>query len=164
MKNILVTSGAGFIGYGLAKLLQVSWGLIRGALIFAYPVHDPDRYGVGDFDTQNRAISLEEKLKKLAKNMQFPVSISTMGAWYNLPPHLSHQRGVSLRSPTWTASICGNGWITSYSIWTRNSLAGRRYSCILTTSRKFCSNFWRSPRIDDLFAERNCISPGFYQP
>jgi glucose-1-phosphate thymidylyltransferase len=45
-------------------LLQTAAGLERGALIFAYPVHDPERYGVVEFDAQGRAISLEEKPKQ----------------------------------------------------------------------------------------------------
>jgi glucose-1-phosphate thymidylyltransferase len=50
-----------FHGAGLSKLLQESAQLKRGARIFAYQVHDPERYGVVEFDENKRAVSIEEK-------------------------------------------------------------------------------------------------------
>lgn len=50
-----------FYGSGLSKLLQQSAAITQGARVFAYPVNDPERYGVVSFDNQNRAISIEEK-------------------------------------------------------------------------------------------------------
>lgn len=50
-----------FYGSGLSGLLQKSAELHSGAQVFAYPVHDPERYGVVEFDDQLKAISLEEK-------------------------------------------------------------------------------------------------------
>jgi len=50
-----------FYGSGLSKLLQQSAAITQGARVFAYPVNDPERYGVVAFDDQNRAISIEEK-------------------------------------------------------------------------------------------------------
>ena len=50
-----------FHGAGLSQLLQESAELERGARVFAYPVHDPERYGVVEFDADRRAISIEEK-------------------------------------------------------------------------------------------------------
>lgn len=50
-----------FYGSGLSGLLQQSAQLKSGAQVFAYPVHDPERYGVVEFDDNNNAISLEEK-------------------------------------------------------------------------------------------------------
>jgi glucose-1-phosphate thymidylyltransferase len=41
--------------------LQQSAAITSGARVFAYPVTDPERYGVVEFDSQNRAISIEEK-------------------------------------------------------------------------------------------------------
>jgi glucose-1-phosphate thymidylyltransferase len=50
-----------FYGHGLADTLQSTTQATQGATVFAYEVHDPDRYGVVEFDEQRRAISLEEK-------------------------------------------------------------------------------------------------------
>lgn len=52
-----------FFGQGLPTQLTSAATLERGALIFAYPVQDPERYGVVEFDAQGKAISLEEKPK-----------------------------------------------------------------------------------------------------
>src|ERR1700761_5002739 len=49
-----------FYGSGFSKLLQRSIDP-SGAIIFAYPVSDPERYGVVEFDDSSNAISIEEK-------------------------------------------------------------------------------------------------------
>jgi|SRR6187402_164141 len=53
-----------FYGHDLAPLLRQSAQLTAGATVFAYPVHDPERYGVVEFDANRKAISLEEKPAK----------------------------------------------------------------------------------------------------
>ena len=53
-----------FYGHDLAHDLQVAAGREQGATVFAYPVHDPERYGVVEFDAEGRAVSLEEKPAK----------------------------------------------------------------------------------------------------
>jgi glucose-1-phosphate thymidylyltransferase len=50
-----------FYGSGLSKLLQQSAAITSGARVFAYPVHDPERYGVVEFDKDQKALSIEEK-------------------------------------------------------------------------------------------------------
>ncbi|MFN3455404.1 MAG: glucose-1-phosphate thymidylyltransferase RfbA [Pseudobdellovibrio sp.] len=52
-----------FYGQGLSKLLQESARLKSGASVFAYKVQDPESYGVVEFDSNKRAISIEEKPK-----------------------------------------------------------------------------------------------------
>ena len=52
-----------FYGNALGSDLQVATTKISGAIIFAYPVQDPERYGVVEFDNKNRVISIEEKPK-----------------------------------------------------------------------------------------------------
>ncbi len=52
-----------FYGHNLVKQLQSANSRTDGATIFAYHVHDPERYGVVEFDAQQRAISIEEKPK-----------------------------------------------------------------------------------------------------
>jgi glucose-1-phosphate thymidylyltransferase len=53
-----------FYGQGFSKQLQKSAALDNGATVFAYPVEDPERYGVVEFDRAGRAVSLEEKPKQ----------------------------------------------------------------------------------------------------
>jgi glucose-1-phosphate thymidylyltransferase len=50
-----------FYGHDFAATLQKAASGGPGATVFAYPVLDPERYGVVEFDKQRRAISLEEK-------------------------------------------------------------------------------------------------------
>ena len=50
-----------FYGHDLAAGLRAATAQTDGATVFAYPVHDPERYGVVEFDAAGRAISLEEK-------------------------------------------------------------------------------------------------------
>lgn len=50
-----------FYGHDLVKLLQSANDRDRGATVFAYHVHDPERYGVVEFDAKQQAISIEEK-------------------------------------------------------------------------------------------------------
>ena len=52
-----------FYGHDFASLLGEANGKLDGATVFAYPVTDPERYGVVEFDAQWRAVSLEEKPK-----------------------------------------------------------------------------------------------------
>ena len=53
-----------FYGHDLGKTLQQATLNKQGATVFAYPVLDPERYGVVEFDAQRRAISIEEKPTK----------------------------------------------------------------------------------------------------
>ena len=50
-----------FYGHGFSEALQRAATLMRGAMIFAYQVRNPNQYGVVEFDAQGKAISLEEK-------------------------------------------------------------------------------------------------------
>ncbi|HZP05881.1 MAG TPA: glucose-1-phosphate thymidylyltransferase RfbA [Terracidiphilus sp.] len=50
-----------FYGQGFSRQLQSAAKVQSGATVFAYPVEDPQRYGVVEFDAQGRAVSLEEK-------------------------------------------------------------------------------------------------------
>jgi glucose-1-phosphate thymidylyltransferase len=53
-----------FYGQGFSRQLQTAAALGNGATVFAYPVEDPERYGVVEFDRAGRAVSLEEKPKQ----------------------------------------------------------------------------------------------------
>jgi glucose-1-phosphate thymidylyltransferase len=60
-----------FYGSGLSKLLQSSTNP-EGGVVFAYQVHDPERYGVVEFDENLKAISIEEKPDQPKSNYAVP--------------------------------------------------------------------------------------------
>ncbi|MCT4628566.1 glucose-1-phosphate thymidylyltransferase RfbA [Winogradskyella sp.] len=60
-----------FYGSGLSKLLQAN-NNPNGGIIYAYRVHDPERYGVVEFDENGQAISIEEKPKVPKSNFAVP--------------------------------------------------------------------------------------------
>ena len=84
MKNILVTSRAGFIGSNLIHYLLKAEPSAR----------------IVNMDVLTYVGSLEEKPKRLRSKHAVLGVYFAMSAWYNLPPRSSHQREVSLRSPT----------------------------------------------------------------
>ncbi|MDH5717020.1 MAG: glucose-1-phosphate thymidylyltransferase RfbA [Spirochaetia bacterium] len=53
-----------FYGQGFSTTLKNAANFTEGAVIFAYPVKDPERFGIVEVDEKNNAISLEEKPKK----------------------------------------------------------------------------------------------------
>ena len=53
-----------FHGHDLVPQLVSSNSRDEGATVFAYPVSDPERYGVADFDSEGRVLSIEEKLQE----------------------------------------------------------------------------------------------------
>jgi glucose-1-phosphate thymidylyltransferase len=57
-----------FYGHDLVKLMQRADAQTTGASVFAYHVQDPERYGVVDFDAQQKALSIEEKPKNPKSN------------------------------------------------------------------------------------------------
>ena len=62
-----------FHGEGLSRLLQQSTHLPKGGgVVFAYPVSDPERYGVVEFDNDHRVVSIEEKPTRPKSNYAVP--------------------------------------------------------------------------------------------
>ena len=61
-----------FYGHGLLEILSESVQLSKGGLIFGYPVRDPERYGVVEFNRQGNVISIEEKPKKPKSKYAIP--------------------------------------------------------------------------------------------
>lgn len=70
-KVALVLGDNIFYGTGLAELLQ-SNNNPDGGIIYAYHVHDPERYGVVDFDENGKVLSIEEKPEKPKSNYAVP--------------------------------------------------------------------------------------------
>lgn len=70
-KVALVLGDNIFYGSGMSRLLQ-SCADPDGGCVFAYPVHDPERYGVVEFDDNNQVVSIEEKPQQPKSNYAVP--------------------------------------------------------------------------------------------
>ena len=70
-KAALILGDNIFYGTGLAELLQANSNP-DGGIIYAYHVHDPERYGVVDFDKEGNVLSIEEKPEKPKSNYAVP--------------------------------------------------------------------------------------------
>ena len=66
--SVLILGDNIFYGHDLNQLLQNAMAREEGASVFAYHVQDPERYGVAEFDQNNKVISLEEKPKNAKSN------------------------------------------------------------------------------------------------
>ncbi len=61
-----------FHGPGLGRVLKKCTQLEKGGLVFGYPTRDPHRYGVVEFDSEGRVLSIEEKPKQPKSNFAVP--------------------------------------------------------------------------------------------
>lgn len=70
-KVALVLGDNIFYGSGLGRQLQ-ALNMVEGGYVFAYEVSDPERYGVVEFDEENRVLSIEEKPERPKSNFAVP--------------------------------------------------------------------------------------------
>ena len=71
-KVVLILGDNIFYGPGLSRVLKKSTGLEKGGLVFGYPTRDPHRYGVVEFDSRGKVVSIEEKPKHPRSNYAVP--------------------------------------------------------------------------------------------
>ena len=62
--SVLILGDNVFYGHDFQPMLRRSNERVDGASVFVYPVADPERYGVAEFDSEGRVISLDEKPKQ----------------------------------------------------------------------------------------------------
>lgn len=77
-----------FYGQGLSQKLQKTAELESGAIVFGYNVHDPERYGVVEFDKNGKVLSLEEKPQKPKSNY------AVVGLYYYDNQVIEHARNL----------------------------------------------------------------------
>ena len=93
------------IFYGRLDTAEAVADFETGALVFGYPVRDPERYGVVEFDANGRVLSLEEKPLTPRATLQCPVSISTTRPSLGAPVISRPRPEGNSRSPTSTEPI-----------------------------------------------------------
>ena len=104
-KVALVLGDNIFYGSGFQDLLMSS-NNPEGGIVFAYHVNDPDRYGVVEFDENNKAISIEEKPKQPKSNFAVPGlyfydnSVVEVAKIYN-PVHVANMKLLMLTDIIW---------------------------------------------------------------
>jgi glucose-1-phosphate thymidylyltransferase len=87
--SALVLGDNVFHGHDLAPRLRAADAMTEGACVFAYPVHDPQRYGVVEFDAGGHAVSLEEK-------PQFPKSrYAVTGLYFYDPQAVAYAKSLA---------------------------------------------------------------------
>ena len=105
-----------FYGNDLQPMLERAAARGEGATIFAYPVADPERYGVAEFDTAGRVLSLEEKPAQPKLRYAVRDSIFTTTRCWTSRPDSNRRRAASSRSPMSIAPISIAGSCTSKSL------------------------------------------------
>jgi len=94
-----------FYGHDLVRELRDATLQSKGARVFAYPVNDPERYGVVEFDAQGKALSIEENRSVRNRATRLRDFIFTIGRWSKLPRGSSLRSAANLKSPMSTARI-----------------------------------------------------------
>jgi glucose-1-phosphate thymidylyltransferase len=96
-----------FYGQSFHAMLMQAAGRRDGATIFGYPVKDPQRYGVVEFDAHGRVLSLEEKPETPRSNYAVPGLYFYDNDVLDIAAHLPPSpRGELEITPTSTASTC----------------------------------------------------------
>ena len=150
-------------GSGLVSQLQEAARLKSGAMVFAYEVRDPERYGVIEFDGDGKAISLEEKPKQPKSN-------------YAVPGLYFYDRNVVKFAESLKPSARGEIEITDLNrIYLergelRVSILGRGVAWLdagTHDSAAQSANFIQAVQdrqVDDLLRGRDCLPHGIHQP
>ena len=151
-----------FFGQGLRARLRSVAELTRGAMIFAYPVRDPERYGVVEFDPNGKALSIEEKPRQPRSNYAVPGLYFYDNQVVAFASQLKPSPRGELEITDLNRLYLEHGAPAGGSDGARHRLAGRRHPRIAIAGSQFCSGGGRAPGDDDLLPGGDCLPAGLH--
>ena len=144
-----------FYGRGLTEALQGASQLTEGAVVFAHPVRDPERYGVIEFGSDGRVVTIQEKpaVPRSPFRRHRPVFLRQFGPRHSARPGAQRPRriGDNRRQPR----VPGARITPGQHPWTRNGVDRHGHACQPSRGGQFHSRDPGTPRASDRVSRGN---------
>ena len=153
-----------FFGHGFPDVLRAASERTEGATVFGYPVRDPERYGVVEFDAAGRAVSLEEKPAQPRSSYAVTGPLLLRQPRRSTSPRrCGRRRAASWRSPTSTAATSRRGAPGRRAPRTRRRLARHRHPRIAAPGLAVRPDHRGAAGADDLLRRGNRLPHGLHR-
>ena len=151
-----------FYGRGFGRMLRDNTD-IEGAMVYAYHVSDPERYGVVEFDEEDRVLSLEEKPDKPKSNFAVPGLYFYDNRVVEIAKNLEPSARGEYEITDVNKAYLGNGRALREQARPGHRLAGYRNVPFLDPSRPVRAGHRGAPRPQNCLPRRNRLAHGLHR-